>query len=121
MFLGEPNITPPQSDRIVFPTFISLTCGNDVTIPSLFDYTVSFSCEMHNGSEPFNASVYKDGVLTDRDFQSFDISPVNNSDFGTYTFMIATKHCGTAIAVSRLLQEGQFCNYVVYEEYVVQS
>ena len=106
--LGEPHIRPPQSDPIVFPSFISLTCGNDVTIPSLFDYTVNFSCEIYNGSEPFTAKVYIDGKLTDRAFRSFDITSANNSDFGTYTFMIATKHCGAAIAVSRLLQEGQF-------------
>ena len=108
MFLGEPHIRPPQSDPIEFPTFISLTCGNDVTSPSLTGYTISFACELHNGSEPFTLKVYKDGVLTDREFRSFDIACANNSDFGTYTFMIATEHCGAAIAVSRLLQEGQF-------------
>ena len=108
MFLGEPHITPPQSDPIVFPSFISLTCGNNVTSPSLFDYTISFACDLHNGSEPFTLKVYKDGELTDKKFQSFDIANGTNSDFGTYTFMVETKHCGAAIAVSRLLQEGQF-------------
>ena len=107
MFLGKPHIKPPQSDPIVFPSFISLTCGSDVTSPSLEGYTISFSCEIHNGSE-FSTEVYKDGELTDKRFQSFDIPSANNSHFGTYTFMVKTKHCGDAIAVSRLLQEGQF-------------
>ena len=106
-FLGEPHISPPQSDTIQFPSFISLTCGNDVTSPTLVGYTISFSCAIHNGSDP-TTKVYKDGVLTDKNFQSFDIMSANNSDFGTYTFMVETEHCGDAIAVSRLLQEGQF-------------
>ena len=107
MFLGEPHVRPPQSDPIVFPSFISLTCGNNVTSPSLVGFTISFSCEIYNGSHP-STKVYKDGVLTDKSFQSFDIASANNSDFGTYTFMVETEHCGAAIAVSRLLQEGQF-------------
>ena len=107
MFLGEPHVRPPQSDSIVFPSFISLTCGNNITSPSLVGFTISFSCEIYNGSYP-STKVYKDGVLTDKSFQSFDIASANNSDFGTYTFMVETEHCGAAIAVSRLLQEGQF-------------
>ena len=106
-FLGEPHIQPPQSDPIVFPSFISLTCGNDVTSSSLIGYTISFSCEIYNGSDPFTTKVYKDGVLIDKAFKSFDIISANNSHFGTYTFMILTEHCGADIAVSRLLQ-GQF-------------
>ena len=108
MFLGEPHIKPPQSNPIVFPSFISLTCGNDVTSPSLIDYTISFSCEIYNRSDHSTLKVYKDGDLTDKNFRSFDIIDANNSDFGTYTFTIETEHCGAAIAVSRLLQEGQF-------------
>ena len=107
VFLGEPHIRPPQSPPIQFPSFISLTCGNDVTSATLVGYTISFSCEIHNGSNP-SAKVYKDGELTDKSFQSFDIMDATNSDFGTYTFMVETEHCGAAIAVSRLLQEGQF-------------
>ena len=107
MFLGEPHIRLPQSDPIQFPSFISLTCGNDVTSQSLVGFTISFSCEIHNGSY-LSSKVYKDGELTDKSFQSFDIPSADNSDFGTYTFMVETEHCGAAIAVSRLLQEGQF-------------
>ena len=106
-FLGEPHIRPPQSDPIQFPSFISITCGNDVTILKLIGYTISFSCEIHNGSYP-STKVYKDGILTDKSFHSFDIASANNSNFGTYTFMVETEHCGAAIAVSRLLREGQF-------------
>ena len=106
MFLGEPHIRPPQSPPILFPSFISLTCGNDVNSSSLMGYTISFSCEIYNGSYP-STKVYKNGILTDKNFQSFDIASANNSDFGTYTFKVETEHCGDAIAVSRLLQEGQ--------------
>ena len=109
VFLGEPHIKPPQSDPVLDASHIILTCGNDVTSLTLIGYTISFLCEIHNGSEPFSTSIYKDGVPLDNlIFQSFDISRATNSDFGTYTFMVATEHCGTAIAVSRLLQEGQF-------------
>ena len=108
VFLGEPHIKPPKSDPIKFPSFISLTCGNDVTTPTLIGFTISFSCEIHNGSEPFILKVYKDGVLKDYDFRTFDIAGAANSDFGIYVFVIETEYCGDAIAVSKLLQEGQF-------------
>ena len=106
-YIGIPHIKPPQSDPIVFPSFISLTCGNVVTTPSLQGYTISFSCEAYNGSKPLTITMYKDDTVVTTNGRSHDFISATNDDFATYTFVLSTVHCGSAKVISRLLQQGQ--------------
>ena len=84
--------------------FITLICGQDVTVPTLDEVTsVIITCEIFNGSEPFTITVYKD-----------DTTVVGNSvphviatpDFATYTVVVSTERCGATHASSRILQKG---------------
>ena len=52
-------------------------------------------------------SIYKDGKLTNYT-DSFSITNPTDEDYGTYTFVVSNKYCGSAsvISISRLLQEG---------------
>ena len=52
--------------------------------------------------------VYKDGILIPDDDFNLSISPASNDNFGTYTFVVSTEKCGSDIAVSRILRQGQF-------------
>ena len=108
VFLGTPHIQLPVFSAIIFPTFIQLTCGQDVTFDSLQNITIiSFSCTVFNGSEPWTLSIYKDGKLTNYTVP-FTISNPTDETYGTFTFVVSTQHCGSASMVSRLLQRGQF-------------
>ena len=51
-------------------------------------------------------SIYKDGELTSYT-GDFSITNPTDDDYGTYTFVVTSEHCGSASAVTRLLQEGQ--------------
>ena len=106
-YIGIPHIQPPQSDPIIFPSFISLTCANDVTSPSLQGFTISFSCQEHNGSQPLTITMYKDDTVVTNNGRSHDFINADNSHFATYTFVLSTVHCGSAKVISRLLQQGQ--------------
>ena len=108
IFLGTPHIQRPVAPAIIFPTFIQLTCGEDVTVYSIQNITViSFSCTVFNGSEPLTMSIYKDGKLTNYT-APFIISNPTDETYGTFTFVVSSEHCGSASMVSRLLQRGQF-------------
>ena len=52
-------------------------------------------------------SIYKDGKLTNYTIPFTIINPTDDA-YGTYTVVVSTQHCGSASAVSRLLQRGQF-------------
>ena len=107
-YVGEPNIRPPLTPALTFDTSIILTCGEDVTVTSLVGVTVvSFLCYVFNGSQPLTWKVYKDGELTQYNSTPVVINNPTDSDYGTYTFVLSSTHCGSTSAVSRLLQQGQ--------------
>ena len=92
---------------MVTPGFILLTCGQDVVVPTLQGVaTLLFRCNIFNGSCPV-PQVFKDGVQI-RDSFPLIISPASDADFGTYTFRLSTKCCGSTMAVSRIIRKGQF-------------
>ena len=93
---------------MVTPGFIQLTCGQDVVVPTLQGVaTLLFQCSIFNGSSPLVSTIFKDGVQI-RDSFSLVISPASDADFGTYTFGLSTDCCGSTMAVSRIIRQGQF-------------
>ena len=106
-FSGEPNILPPTTPALVTPGFIRLTCGQDVVVPTLQGVvTLIIQCFIFNGSSPVS-QVFKDGVQISNRFLLI-ISPGSDADFGTYTFGLSTECCGSTMAVSRIIRQGQF-------------
>ena len=104
--LGEPHISPPTTPPLVFSSFISLTCGQDVTVPTLVGVEfIAFTCTIFNGSDPFTMKIFKDGIPISNSFTHF-INP-DDDDFGTYAFVLSTEKCGSDIVVSRILRQGQ--------------
>ena len=83
-----------------------MTCGEDITVPSLLSVTLILECNKFNGSEPLTWQVYKDGALI-QSSSPLSIISATDSDYGTYAFMLSSTHCGSDVAVSRILQEGQ--------------
>ena len=117
MCIGEPHIQQPQNSSLVFPTSIILTCGEDVTVQSLVTITViTFLCNVLNGSHPLTWKIYKDGELTQYNSAPVTIYNATDSAYGTYAFVLSSTDCGSDIAVSRILQQGQFLLtlYVLY-------
>ena len=110
IFLGSPNILAPTMEPTVNPFLISMECGQDVTVDSLATVgSITINCQPFNGSGPLVQEVYKDGELIQNGTNlMLVISPVSDDDFGTYTFALSTKQCGTATAVSRIIRQGQF-------------
>ena len=107
IILDIPYFTPAVYDPIVFPSFIALTCGQDATAQTLAGATVSLSCSILRGSDPFTMEVYKDSVLVTNSSISLDIVSASDDDFGTYTFRVLN-NCGQNVVVSRILLQGQF-------------
>ena len=92
---------------MVTPGFIRLTCGQDVVVPTLQGVaTLLFQCSIFNGLFPI-PKVFKDGVQI-RDSFPLLIAPASDADFGTYTFGLSTPCCGSTMAVSRIIRQGQF-------------
>ena len=56
-------------------------------------------------------SIYKDGNLTNYTSAPVVINNPTDDVYGTYTFVVSSENCSPAIAVSRLLQRGQLCNW----------
>ena len=99
---------PPVGDPIIIPAGIALTCGQDITVPSFEGVALLImSCAKFNGSETLTMEIYKDGELISNSL-SQGFTPPTDDNFGTYTFALSTEKCGTAIAVSRILRQGQF-------------
>ena len=109
MYVGEPHIQQPPHPALLYPASIILTCGEDVTVQSLANIrAIDFKCNVHNGSRPLTWKIYKDGQLTQYNRPPVTIYNATDSDYGTYAFVLSTAHCGSDIAVSRILQQGQF-------------
>lgn len=108
MYVGEPHIQPPVSQPLILPNIILLSCGQSITLPSLVGFMIFISCGLYNGSELLPMKVYKDGELIMGAKLPYRISNADDSDFGTYTFEILSKYCGSDRAETRLLRQGQF-------------
>ena len=108
VFIGIPTLVPPTGTPTVLRGFISLTCGQDVIVPTFMEVSSLFiSCLAFNGTGPFTLYVIKDGVLiSDTSFLQFSVSP-NETSYGTYTFIVSSEKCGYASAVSRILHQGK--------------
>ena len=98
---------PPTGPPTVSPFFISLTCGQNITVESLVGVvSLSIGCQAFNGSEPLITEIYKDGELLRGPGFTFTMIPPSDDDFGTYTFALSTEKCGTTTAVSRIIRQG---------------
>ncbi len=98
---------PATGPPTVNPFFISLTCGQDVTVGSLAGVvSLYIGCQAFNGSEPLVTEIYKDGELIGGTGFTFTMLPPSDDDFGTYTFALSTEKCGTTTAVSRIIRQG---------------
>ena len=112
---------PPQYGPIILSTFISLTCGQDVTVQSFMGISViTISCTIFNGTNSLARRVYKDGVLLDGIGFPMTIKSPSASDFGTYTFEATTTDCGSAVAVSRVLKQGEFTKCHVIKQKIAK-
>ena len=104
--IGYPKLAPPVLPPMIFPTVISLTCGQDITVETLVGVNaIIIQCRIFNGSYPVTTQVFKDGELISNSFQ-LAITSASNDDFGTYTFVASTEGCGSTSAVSRILLQG---------------
>ena len=104
---------PPTGPPTVSPFFISLTCGQDVTVQTLVGVsTLVINCGIFNGSEPLTMEIFKDGELI-RSMMGLGLTmtPPSDDDFGTYTFGLSTEKCGATSAVSRIIRQGQFSRF----------
>jgi len=99
LFIGEPHISPPSSQKIVIPGFASLTCGQNITLPPSGISSVQFFCQVFNGSRPITTEVFKDDVSISNKF-SITLTPFDNDDLGKYTFVASTERCGSTSAAS---------------------
>ena len=98
---------PPIEPPTVSPFFISLTCGQDITVETLVGVaSLSIGCAAFNGSEPLTMEVFKDGELLGGPGFTVSMLPPSDYDFGTYTFALSTEKCGTTTAVSRIIRQG---------------
>ena len=108
-------LAPPRilvSDPLVLPSFIKLTCGQNVTVPTLMGVeTIIFECSVVDGTPPFTKEIYKDAVQLSDSFD-FSISPASEYDFGTYIFY-ASNECDTTLATSTVILQGQLVNSFV--------
>ena len=106
--LGYPHIVPATGPPTVSPFFISLTCGQDITVETLVGVaSLSIGCAAFNGSQPLVMKVFKDGeLIVGMTGFTFIMLPPSDDDFGTYTFALSTEKCGTATAVSRIIRQG---------------
>ena len=103
--LDEPHLVPATGTPVVFPTFIAITCGQDVTVDTILGASINIQCMQFNGTNNM-VEVYKDGELISNSFPH-TIVPASDDDFGTYTFALSNE-CGRDVAVSRILHQGQY-------------
>lgn len=98
-----PPVAPPS---FITSSFVSMTCGQDITLSSAAIQIITIQCNIFNGSEPIIKEVLKDGVFIGNIFP-WTIISFDDDDFGTYVFKASVTGCGSAIAESKILREGQ--------------
>ena len=97
---------PPVVNAVATPTFISLTCGQDIFVAPLLGITdISFSCSIFNGSESSTMQIFKDHTLISDSFTLY-ISNASDHYFGTYSFSVSNP-CGIDVRESRILRQGE--------------
>ena len=79
---GEPHITQPSTPPAVTPFIISLTCGQDIAVPSL-PRLILISCSIFNGLMPLTQKIYKDDILIQEASLMLRLSSADDDDFGT--------------------------------------
>lgn len=96
----------PFNPPLIFPTSVSLTCGQNVIVPNFENvYTLKISCAVFNGTDITTTEVFKDGEFFGNSFY-LSFAPPDNDTYGTYTFVASTSYCGSASAVSRIIRQG---------------
>ena len=106
-----PTLVPPSTLPVINPAFVSLTCGQDITLPSTIASFVIINCVIFNGSSPIVKEVFKDGNFISDIFPLTLITSLDNDYFfGTYTFKASVERCGSATAESKILSLGM-CVY----------
>ena len=106
--LGVPHLVPPTSPPTVSPFIISLTCGQDITLPSLVGVIILLiQCDIFNTSYSYTTELFKDGISLGGYYSvGLLFHHADDDDFGTYTFLLSTEACGHTFAVSRILRQG---------------
>ena len=105
--IDPPHFISPVGDPINFPGFLTLTCGQDITVQKniITGSTISLSCSIHNGTDPFITEIHKNNILISNHL-SYDIVSASDDDFGTYNFTVSNL-CGHDVAVSKILRQGE--------------
>ena len=114
--LDEPNIVPATSTPVVFPTFIAMTCGQNITVDTIVGASITIQCMQFNGTNNM-IEVYKDTELISNSFPHV-IAPASDDDFGTYAFSLSNE-CGRDTVVSRILRQGQFLRFTFSTKYMI--
>ena len=104
--IDPPHFMSPVGDPINFPSFLALTCGQDITVQNIITGSaISLSCSIYNGSDPFTTEIRKNNILISNHL-SYDILSANDDDFGIYNFTVSNL-CGHDVAVSKILRQGE--------------
>ena len=112
---------PPASPPLVLPSFIVLTCGQDIIVETLVGVNgITILCTIFNASSPLETHVFKNNDLISNNFPLI-IMPTSDDDFDTYTFVVSTKWCGTTNAVSRILRQGNKSHLELPFNHIVAS
>ena len=112
IFLVPPEIMSTDGYPFVHPTFILLTCGQELTVPTLMGVEgIQLSCLLFSGSEPLILNVTKDNRVISNDFLVL-LSPVDDDDFGIYYFSVSNE-CGSTLVWSSMLRQGQFLDFAL--------
>ena len=98
------HILPPTDPPMITPQFVSITCGQDVILPSSRVANLTLSCLVLNVSVPVTTKVFKDGVFIGSSFER-TITAFGDDDFGTYKFVASIEGCSEVAAVTRILGE----------------
>ena len=97
---------------MILPSFVSLTCGQDIYLPSFKglspDFPLIIQCTVYNGTGPITLAAFKNGVSYIGPYFNLQLnaSTTDNSYFGTYAFVLVSGRCGHATAVARILRQG---------------
>lgn len=102
-------MAPPLIEPSIAPTFVLLTCGQDITVLSTPAPLLILSCFVYNGSHPVIKEVFINGTYSYSEFV-LSFAPFDDDDFGIYTFKASVEGCGVATAESKILSQGQYVN-----------
>ena len=107
ILIDVPNLVPPQTEPLITPTLVLLTCGQDITLLSTPTPLLIIMCEIFNGSNPVITEVFVNGTYSDSNFV-LSFTSFDDDNFGVYTFKASVEGCGVATAESKILRQGQY-------------